>query len=91
MTRKPAPPGPPGFIKTSISLPSHLAEFAEQQMAAEGLNSFSAYIARLIHQAKERLETEMPPIIKSPRGASYPPPRSEIFTAEERPRKKTGT
>lgn len=44
------------IIKTSISLPENLMDFAEERCAAEGFNSFSGYVVHLLRMAKRESE-----------------------------------
>ena len=55
MKRKSSGVGPK-IVKTSISLPDMLLAFGERRCVEDGFNSFSAYVAQLIRQDKERHE-----------------------------------
>ncbi|MDE2101113.1 MAG: hypothetical protein KGL39_27950 [Patescibacteria group bacterium] len=65
------------IVKTSISLPEVLAEFANRRCSEEGFNSFSAYVAHLVRLDKEREEA---------RGAPYPA-NPERILLQDKPRK----
>lgn len=47
------------LVKTSISLPEVLMQFAEKKCADEGFSSFSAYLSHLIRMEKERHQPQM--------------------------------
>ena len=57
MKRKTYGEGGPRILKTSISLPLVLLQFAEARCRLEGHNTFSAYVAHLIRMDKDRAET----------------------------------
>jgi hypothetical protein len=59
MKRKTYGEGGPKIVKTSISLPEVLLEFAEGRCANEGFNTFSAYVAHLIRMDKERQDEKL--------------------------------
>jgi len=48
--------GSEALVKTSITIPKVLAEFADRQVKTEGYNSFSAYIAELVRADRRRSE-----------------------------------
>jgi Arc/MetJ-type ribon-helix-helix transcriptional regulator len=57
MKRKTYGAGAVKIIKTSISLPEPLLDFAEQRQSTEGFYSLSAYLTHLIRMDKERKES----------------------------------
>lgn len=64
------------LVKTSITIPSVLMEFAETQLTQEGFNSMSAYLAELIR--RDRRERERLQI--KPAEPSSPPGQSALKT-----------
>ena len=70
--------GAPKVIKTSVSLPKVLVDFAEKHCAEEGYNSLSAYIAELIRRDKQRWEGKDGKTV-------YPPHRDQITRIEDKP------
>ncbi len=84
MKRKTYGEGGPRILKTSISLPLVLLQFAEARCRLEGHNTFSAYVAHLIRMDKDRAETRA---ASTP--APYPPHRPQASLAEDvAPQKK---
>ena len=71
MKRKPKAPK---LIKTSISLPEVLWDFASRRCEEEGFSSFSGYIAALIRADRERC----PPTV-------YPANRVELNETKPKP------
>jgi Arc/MetJ-type ribon-helix-helix transcriptional regulator len=68
---------PSKLVKTSISLPEVLVQFAEQQIAGEGHNSLSSYLGHLLRLAKDRED------IKEHARPKYPPGKPQDFTLNE--------
>ena len=76
MKRKPKPIK---VVKTSISIPQVLMEFAEKQLEKEGFSSFSAYLAALIRADKDRREGS-----SGETASTFPPSKSERVELNER-------
>lgn len=80
MKRKPKAPK---LIKTSISIPEVLMDFAVKQCEKRGFSSFSAYLASLIRDQQD--------LARRPKssGLPYPLPKPITNVLEETPKKKT--